>query len=102
MTYVHVRSNASDDSWRRVDDGDRAAREGRIMREFNLSPLDLSVLRRLAAGEEIKEIAAREGRSVGTIKLHLRLIRSTLHGRSLSNIVALAIKYGIISADDVP
>ncbi|GEM_PF-5618827 len=72
------------------------------MREFNLSPLDLSVLRRLAAGEEIKEIAAREGRSVGTIKLHLRLIRSTLHGRSLSNIVALAIKYGIISADDVP
>lgn len=102
MTNVHLRSNAQDDAWRRVDDGDRGARDSRIMREFNLSPLDLSVLRRLAAGEEIKEIADGEGRSVGTIKLHLRLIRSTLHGRSLSNVVALAIKYGIISTDDVP
>ena len=92
-----------------MDDGDpssrersRAERESRVLREFNFSPLDLAVLRHLAAGEEIKEIAVRERRSVGTIKLHLRLIRSTLHGRSLSNVVALAIKYGIISTDDVP
>lgn len=69
--------------------------------EFNLSERDVSVLRQLANGQEIKEIADSLGRSPATVKFQLRLIRAELRARSLRHLVALTLKYGIISAGDV-
>ncbi len=69
--------------------------------EFNLSERDVGVLRRLANGEEIKQIADELGRSPATVKFQVRLLRAELGARSLRHLVALTLKYGIVSGDEI-
>jgi DNA-binding CsgD family transcriptional regulator len=73
----------------------------RSANDFDFSDVDVKIIHYLALGDELKEIAVRLTRSEATIKSHLRIMRLALGARSLRHLVALALKYGVISMDDV-
>ncbi len=62
-----------------------------------LTERELEVLRLVVDGERNKEIAAELGISENTVKYHLRNILDKLHARSRAEMVARAVRDGLVS-----
>ncbi len=64
-----------------------------------LTDRELDVLRQVVAGLRNKEIAATLGISENTVKFHLRNILDKLHAQSRSEMVARAVREGLLAED---
>jgi DNA-binding NarL/FixJ family response regulator len=62
----------------------------------SLTQRELDVLRLVVAGRRNKEIAADLGVSENTVKFHLRNILDKLHAQSRSEVVAKAVRKGLV------
>ncbi len=62
----------------------------------SLTERELDVLRLVVAGQRNKEIAASLGISENTVKFHLRNILDKLHAQSRSEVVARAVREGLV------
>lgn len=67
--------------------------------ENPLTPRQTEILRRLAAGESVKEIAFDLGLSVKTVETHRAQIMERLEIRDLAGLVRYAIRVGLVRAD---
>jgi DNA-binding NarL/FixJ family response regulator len=67
-----------------------------VKRSLALSDIDLDVVRHLARGLTNKEIGALVHRSPHTVKDHLEKICAALEVRSRTEIVATALRIGLI------
>jgi DNA-binding NarL/FixJ family response regulator len=65
----------------------------------HLTDRELDVLRLVVAGLRNKEIAARLGISENTVKFHLRNILDKLHAQSRAEVVARAMREGLVGDD---
>jgi DNA-binding NarL/FixJ family response regulator len=61
-----------------------------------LTEREMDVLRRVVAGDRNKEIAAVLGISENTVKFHLRNILDKLHAQSRAEVVARAMRGGLV------
>lgn len=66
-----------------------------------LSPAQERAFTDLAAGMTYEEIAARHHRTTETVKSHAKVIRETLHAKSMIEAVAKAVAQGIITITEV-
>jgi DNA-binding NarL/FixJ family response regulator len=64
-----------------------------------LTDRELDVLRQVVAGLRNKEIAAELGISENTVKFHLRNILDKLHAQSRTDMVARAVREGLVGDD---
>jgi len=64
-----------------------------------LTDRELDVLRQVVAGLRNKEIAAELGISENTVKFHLRNILDKLHAQSRTEVVARAVREGLVADD---
>jgi len=64
--------------------------------EVALSERELEVLRKVAAGNSNKQVAAQLGISEDTAKAHMKNILSKLHANDRTHAVTIAVKRGII------
>lgn len=62
-----------------------------------LTAMQVHVLREASDGFTMTETAARQGRSVETVKTHLDRARATLGARNVTHAVAIAIRRRLIS-----
>jgi DNA-binding CsgD family transcriptional regulator len=64
--------------------------------EVALSERELEVLRKVAAGNSNKQVAAQLGISEDTAKAHMKSILSKLNANDRTHAVTIAVKRGII------
>ena len=62
-----------------------------------LTDRELDVLRQVVAGKRNKEIAGELGISENTVKFHLRNILDKLHAQSRAEVVARALREGLVA-----
>jgi len=66
------------------------------LRQSNLTPRELGVLRMIAVGKSNKEIGSALGIVEGTVKVHVTNILTKLHAADRTQAVTIAIKRGLL------
>jgi DNA-binding NarL/FixJ family response regulator len=85
-------------SGKQLIQSDIAARLGEVPRGA-LTPREIEVLRLAAQGLANKEIGAKLGTTVGTIKIHIQNILSKLNASDRTHAVTIAFRRGILHLD---
>lgn len=65
---------------------------------FKLTPTERDILRHLAGGRTMKEIAALRGRSPKTVDVQRRNIYHKTNSRCIADITRFAIRVGLVAA----
>jgi DNA-binding CsgD family transcriptional regulator len=74
--------------------------ESRLDPTLVLTDRKVGILRQLAAGRNVREIAVALGISVYTVYEHMGVIRRRLGAHSNPELVRIGLRHGFISAED--
>lgn len=74
--------------------------ESRLDPRITLTNRKVEILRHLASGQSVPKIAKMLGISVETVYEHIELMRRRLGAQSNPELIRLALRHGLIVADD--